>query len=507
MSLSLRIRLNPKTEERVNISKVLIHGFALRLAEQSSCHQSDDFITLSLFYSMSRRVIFGTESRNMNKLIDRFNNSNTYLIISDYPEKSLRGEKNYGIAWHTKELLEPLAKKYGVQFVVLAEKGANEQPELYQNKKILVLRVFDSNHHSLYPTVLKWLNTFNKIKLVHVHSEFCANGGLINQILLIPFLFLIKITGKRINYFSHNVITSLNNIAPHLNLKKGSIIVQLLNMCLKYYYKSLNLLVDRFVVMDEVIFKRLSRFVNAKKITLMPFWIQKNRQTISQKRAKKILRFKNNDIVLLCFGFITYYKGADWIIRTFKELKYRKLFKNVHLVLAGGPAYSLKDRTYYKEYFEKVTQSVKKENRIRITGFVPEKNVSTYFAAADCVVFPYRGLIGGSATLTQTISYQKPFIVSQPMHELLENSDFKEILKKHSLKTDYLSFQYDHESFYQAFKHSRQTTWQNKVKTVLLEITEKRSISRWIINCYNELYRHHEYTKKTIAKAKLSFSG
>lgn len=434
----------------------------------------------------------------MKNLINQFNRQDTYLIISDYPESSSRGEKNYGIAWHTKELLEPLAKKYGVRFVVLAENGVNNKPELYQDGKILVLRVFDPNHHSLYPTVLKWLNAFNKINSVHVHSEFCANGGIINQVLLIPFLLLIKIAGKQINYFSHNVVLTLNNIAPHLNLKKGSFIVNFLNTGLKFYYKSLDLLVDRFVVMDEVIFKRLSNFVSSKKITLIPFWIKKSLTVIPQEQAKKTLGFKKNDIILLYFGFITYYKGADWIIRTFKELKNTKLFRNVHLVMAGGPAYSLKDQAYYKTYFEKVMQSVKDEDRIHITGFVPEEKVDTYFAAANSVVFPYRGLIGGSATLTKTIGYQKPFIMSQPMHELLENDDFKNVLARNKTDINLLSFEYNHKSFYKAFERSTYKDWQIIVQKILEEIGKKRGMSRWVTNCYNELYSHDKHPKKAV---------
>lgn len=442
----------------------------------------------------------------MKNLIERFNTKKTFLIISDYPEKSLHGEKNYGIAWHTKELLTPLAKKYGISFVVLAEKGENNKPELHQNGKILVLRVFDSNHHSLYPTVLQWLNVFNNVKFVQVHSEFCANGGLINQILLIPFLFLIKLTGRHISYFSHNVISTLNDIAPHLNLKNGSPVVKALNMGLGFYYKSLSLLVNQFVVMDQVIFKRLANFVGSKKIIYLPFWIQNTPCRLSKNKAKTLLGFKKQDKILLYFGFITYYKGADWIIRTFKELKQKKAMQNVHLVMAGGPAYSLKDRRYYKEYYEKIQSSFKKSDRIHITGFVPEDKINSYFYAADCAVFPYRGLIGGSATLTQAISYKTPFILSQPMHELLENEDFKRALEKKGVDEDYISFSYDHKSFYQAFQRSQTKKWKKTILAIIQDISKQRNMSHWVINCYNQLYRIHEYHKKTVSKARLVFS-
>jgi hypothetical protein len=45
---------------------------------------------------------------------EEFNNENTHLIISDYPETTGSGEKNHGIAWYTKQLVEPLADNYNL---------------------------------------------------------------------------------------------------------------------------------------------------------------------------------------------------------------------------------------------------------------------------------------------------------------------------------------------------------------------------------------------------------
>src|SRR3989344_4871124 len=102
-------------------------------------------------------------------IIKQFNDESVNLIISDYPERVSPGEKNHGIAWHTHETTVPVANRLGSRFVVLAEKGKNHFSELHANKRILVLRVFDQKHHSLFPTILKWLLTFSKIKKVFIH--------------------------------------------------------------------------------------------------------------------------------------------------------------------------------------------------------------------------------------------------------------------------------------------------------------------------------------------------
>jgi len=137
----------------------------------------------------------------MKRILEQFNSQNTYLIISDYPEPVSGEGKNHGIAWHTKETTLPFIKEYGHKFVVLAEKGKRNEPEVYEDNHLLVLRVFDQRHHSLFPTILKWLLIFSNIKKVYIHSEFCTSGGLGNFILLIPFLLLIKAMGRKIIYF------------------------------------------------------------------------------------------------------------------------------------------------------------------------------------------------------------------------------------------------------------------------------------------------------------------
>ena len=72
---------------------------------------------------------------------------------------------------------------------------------------------------------------------------------------------------------------------------------------------------------------------------------------------------------------------------------------------------------------------------------------------------------------------------------------------------DYLSFEYSHQSFYEAFKRTTDKSWKITVKNVIKDITKQRGVSRWVISCYNKLYRRHEYHKKAIRKAKITITG
>lgn len=438
----------------------------------------------------------------MKKLIEAFNHPDTYLIISDYPEKTKRGEKNYGIAWHTKAIIDPIAQKHNVKFVVLAEKGYTARPQI-EGDNILILRVFDQKHPTLFPRILKWLFVFHKIKRVHVHSEFCANGGIKNLMLLLPFLMIIKLTGKHITYFTHNVVTNLDSFAPHLNLKQGSLKVRILNMTMKLYYRMLGIIVNQFVVMDEVIKKRLSTFTNAAKIFVSPFWVTKQNYPLNQEQAKKKLGVSANKLLLLSFGFITYYKGADWLIETVQKLRKQKANKDIHLILAGGPAYSLKDKPYYQRYFHQITESLKNEKNIQITGFVPEDEIGKYFTAADAVILPYRGLIGASGSLTHTLSYSKPFLISESMYETLDTEKVKKYCTAVGIQPRDKTFSHTTKSLAAAIKRLRSPEFRAKLITVAKNIAEERSFDRLLNRCYNELYNTQAYARRAAHKTQL----
>lgn len=442
----------------------------------------------------------------MKKLIELFNDESTYLVISDYPEEG-KG-KNYGIAWYTKKLVEPLAKDYNVRFVVLSERGRENRPKLLQNRRILLLRVFDQKRPTLYPRILTWLVRFNRVRYIDVHSEFCTNGGLKNFLLLIPFLLLIKLTGRHITYFAHNVVLELASLATHLGLTRGSLTLKLLNVALPYYYRILALVVDRFVVLDEVVQKRLSLFTTPSKITLSPLWVEKPSKSPRGGEAKKKLGIERHEFLLLSFGFVTHYKGADWLIELVEKVRAQEDFRGIRLILAGGKAYSLRGRDYYDAFYSSLKARLRNKPYIKITGFVPEGEVSTYFQAADLVVFPYRGFIGGSGALSYTLSFRKPFIMSEAMGEMLESHDIKSILARNGLDLrDVIFSSSSIQSFAKLVKRAKERRFRRKLMKVSSDLAEKRSSNVLIPSCYASLYTRNQELGQILTKSPfLSFS-
>lgn len=433
------------------------------------------------------KVIFVNESL-MNYIKD-FNKKDTILVISDYPEHSKNGEKNYGIAWYTKTLIEPISKRYNTRFVVLAEKiQGDNRPKIYEDGKILVLRIFDQKHPSLFPIILRWLFKFNNVRYVQVHSEFHVNGGVKNFMLLLPFIGLIKATGRNITYFSHNVVTELDSIAKHLGLEKGSLKLKVFTFGLRSLYISLGLIVDKFVVMDEVIYDRLSLFVNRKKIVLNRFWLDKAPVKESLEESRKKIGVSKKEFVVLYFGFVSYYKGADWIIHAVRKLRQRKDFKNIRLIIAGGEAYSLKHEKYYQKFYKNLLNETSEDKRIKITGFVAEEDIPTYFQASDLVVFPYRGLIGGSGCFSHAIRYGKPFIISNKMSSMLKNSDIRKLMRKFDIKSQDVTFPFDIKMFGGKLKKAEDHSFRSNLARFSYELGEERNSENLIPKAYDSIF-------------------
>ncbi len=352
-------------------------------------------------------------NKKWQKIIKQFNTPDTALVVSAWPVTG-KNAVNYGIAWYTQMTVSEMAKKTDKKFVILAEKNHDNKPQLLVNDKILILRIFDNRRKSLYPVILQYLQKFSLIKKVYVHSEFGVNGGMLHFALILPFLMIIRVIGKRIYYYSHNVVTDVTMLAGHLNISRWQSGV--LNIVIKIYYKFLGMLCEKIIVLDSILGDKLSTFVDDSKVVRLNMPVEKKKQ-IDKTKARGILGLSQSKKIIIYFGFVSWYKGADWLIKQFDALQ----DKNTILVVAGGPSYSLAEKKHYKSYYRELLKISEGNPQIKITGFVSEEQIGQYMNAADLVVLPYRGFMGSSGSLSQSLSYSKPFLVSHKMKEVLRD--------------------------------------------------------------------------------------
>ncbi len=434
--------------------------------------------------------------KNYQKLYQQFNTSDTTLVISGYPEKGRNG-KSHGIAWYTQKYLEPLAQEYNQRFVVLAEKNHHNEPTLYADGKILVLRTFDNDRIHLYPQILNWLKTFSRIRNIHVHSEFGMKAGIWHFGLLIPFLALIKLAGRRITFFSHNVIDDIGVLSGHLNIKPNSLLAKSINFALRIYYAFLALLSDSIVVLDTAIADRLAQFVSKKKITTLAISVDKKTTRLSKRQAKSKLGIPPDEKVLLYFGFVSWYKGADWLINTFDSFTKSDKTTNTHLMIAGGQSYSLAHKSHYQTYYADLENTARNNDAIILTGYVQENDLDLYYAAADLVILPYRGFMGASGCLTHALAYDKPVMVSSKMNALFSNPDITQALVNTGLSQSTINFDLNLAGMVKIFDSLADRETLNQLRSFSKHVAQLRSPKHTAANDYQALIKDNDPQQNT----------
>ncbi|MDO8551101.1 MAG: glycosyltransferase [bacterium] len=378
----------------------------------------------------------------MKKLIEKYNQSKTVLVVSSYPDKK-DGIKNLNaVAWYAEKTLKslPLGNKYRI--VVLAE--ITDKPQTYEDGRLLIIRCWRRNSPFLLKDLLSQIIKFDKVANVLVEFEFNTFGGMIGTFAFPFFMLALKVLGKRTVLELHQVLLDINALSGHLNIKRGGLLASILNLVLMYFYKSVGRLSDRIIVLEEELKNRLSTFVEPKKIT--PLFIATSKKNLpSKENAREKLGLKKNDFILLYFGFVTWYKGADWLIKECKG-------KNVKLIVAGGSSPTLRKKSHYQKFYSRILSLVEKSPNISLTGFVNEADIPYYFAACDLVVLPYRAFMSASGPLSFAISYRKPFILSNNLSCYLGSEDFVESLDIVKGTKEDLVFPLDSYSFNQKIK-------------------------------------------------------
>ena len=171
----------------------------------------------------------------------------------------------------------------------------------------------------------------------------------------------------------------------------------------RYFIKT----VDAFIIMSEKVMHDLRLFTKDKPAKLVPHPLYDNfGEKISKEKARRQLKIKNEELIILFFGFIRKYKGLDILLDAMKEIKNSELrIKNLKLLVAGE---FYEDR---RSYDEQVSRLGIKDNLVLHTEFIPDSEVKNYFCAADLVVQPYRNATQSGVT-PLAYHFEIPMIVT-----------------------------------------------------------------------------------------------
>ncbi|HJQ35722.1 MAG TPA: glycosyltransferase, partial [Thermoanaerobaculia bacterium] len=154
---------------------------------------------------------------------------------------------------------------------------------------------------------------------------------------------------------------------------------------------------DALVVHAESDAEEARRRVRTRVVrTFLPV-MEPSGPTPSYSEARATLGLRGN--VALCFGLIRPYKGVDVALRAWRLLKTK-----VTLVVAG--------EVWWKGEHELHELARGLENVRLDLRYIPEFEVSRYFAATDVVLAPYRNA-AQSAVATTAFHFARPIIASR----------------------------------------------------------------------------------------------
>jgi glycosyltransferase involved in cell wall biosynthesis len=168
----------------------------------------------------------------------------------------------------------------------------------------------------------------------------------------------------------------------------------------RYFLKSC----DAFITMSEKVFVDLGKFVKEKPVRLVRHPLYDNfGDPLPKNEARKVLGLKEEERILLFFGFIRQYKGLDLLLKAMSDERIKK--ENIKLLVAGE---------FYeddKPYLDLIRENNLSGSVILRTSFIPDSEVRYYLCAADCVVQPYKNATQSGVT-PLAYHFEKPMIVT-----------------------------------------------------------------------------------------------
>lgn len=385
----------------------------------------------------------------LKELIKFFDSANSILVVSSYPERGVKySGKVCALGGFTKNTLLALKNEFiksgqEKKIVVLTLKTTDQQ-EIYKEEDILIVRCFQRNNPFSYFSLLKAIFLFKKSKHILVEFEFSSFGDTFTTCFFPVFLMVSRLLGKKITLVLHQVIFDLNQILGHTGLERDTFKTLFLEKMLGVFYHLLCLPAEEIIVLEEELKKRLSKIVDSEKIIVIPHGVDRGLKLVEKKTARKRLGLKRDKKVLLYFGYLTWYKGIDWLIKNVPG-------ENFNLVVAGGPSFSQKDKPHYQKFLNK-TYSLAHKRKIKISGFLPEELISLYFSAADLVILPYRTFMSSSGPLSLSLTFKKPFLVSKPLAKIFDSFDFQIALIETGLTKENLIFNLEDNSLRERLK-------------------------------------------------------
>ena len=380
---------------------------------------------------------------------NKFNKPGNIIIISNYPtfdEKGVMGNIN-GVSKYTYHLLPQLKidmEKENRKVVVLADIPRGSKEECLEKDGILFVRCWRKDDLKVYKRLLSTLKYFKNVNKVFVHFEFNMFGNMFTTLLFPVFLKSLRNRHKNITLLLHQVVENLDELNGHLNVKPSSLKIGVLNYGIKRFYWMVLGIANKIIVHDSIFMERLSVIRRKNPVFIIPHGMIDNSEYCEATDPRERLGIKKTDFIILVFGFLTWYKGSDWIAKQFVKYYKKTGDESIKLILAGGRSANLKDRGFYQKYYFDLLNTIEGYPNIIHTGFIAEEDIKDYYCAADVSVFPYRTHMSASGPFSYALSFDRPFLISKEVSSILDTPDIKEMMIGLGVEKSDLTFSLNH---------------------------------------------------------------
>lgn len=342
-------------------------------------------------------------------LIKKYDTPETVCVVTSYPDRSGESAERNAIANYSRELVREMGKE--VKVVIIAE--VLDKPRIYEEDGVLIVRAFWRDSIFMNWQIVRATALFKQAKQVLLQFEFGVYGGSMVTFLTSLFGLLTRITGKKLTVMMHQVTGDLGELCEHLGIAHRGVKTWALNLGMRLFYLLTGLISDKILVHNKYLAQKLSHYVLKEKIAIVPHGVGMRQASMTRDVARRALGWQRNEFVIIAFGYLSWYKGSDWVIKEVGEIAKKYPNKRIKLVMAGGESGTLKEMTHYQTYVKQLRQ-LAREYKIEITGYVHDRDKGKFFVGADLIVLPHRVAMSESGVMAHVAMYGKPFLASRP---------------------------------------------------------------------------------------------
>ena len=324
----------------------------------------------------------------------------------DTPEMSGVGDS--ALNWYSRRLARELTQ-VGVPVTIVGPRPANVCNALWNDDGIDVHSCFvRRSTWAIWQAHARIASLPNPI--VHVQHELFAFGGLASALMLPMMLESLRRRGFKLITTIHGVIPLsevTGNFVKANRIPGNAVMARTLWRGL---VRRVALASDIVHVQERALrdLLRLEYGLSRIPMRVVPLGIETGLRKMDRTAARSALGIALESEVALFFGYLSAYKGIDYLLAELEQLLAER--PNLHVVIAGGVPSRLAGSLHPQATLDRLTVG---RDRVHLCGFVSDANLPTVFAATDILLLPYRVTMSSSGPLALAIGYDVPVLMSE----------------------------------------------------------------------------------------------